>query len=105
MPPFRLISLARARPVTTIPVFPTTQEGLAKLKPVMPEGTVTFGGQTYPADGNAGMVVTGRARAREMSQNGGIEVQLISFAEGRAKKGFMPQANLPAAGRALELAD
>ncbi len=83
-------------------VFPTTAEGLAKLKPVLPEGTVTFGGQTYPADGNAGMVVTGRARAAELSQDDGIEIQLIAFADGRAKKGYMPQANLPAAGRALE---
>ncbi|MCW9045397.1 MAG: thiolase family protein, partial [Alphaproteobacteria bacterium] len=31
----------------------STAEGLAKLKPVMPDGTVTFGGQTHPADGNA----------------------------------------------------
>jgi len=39
-------------------VFPTTVEGLAKLRPVMPEGTITFGTQTFPADGNAGAVVT-----------------------------------------------
>jgi acetyl-CoA C-acetyltransferase len=31
----------------------STPEGLAKLKPVMPGGSVTFGGQTHPADGNA----------------------------------------------------
>ena len=86
-------------------VFPTTAEGLAKLRPVLPEGTVTFGGQTYPADGNAGMVVTSRERAQEMSRDPAIEVQILAFAEGRAKKGFMPLANIPAASRALGQAD
>jgi acetyl-CoA acetyltransferase len=85
-------------------VFPTTAEGLRKLKPVMPSGTVTFGGQTYPADGNAGMLVTGRERAGELSQDDRIEIRLLSFAQGRAKPGYMPMANLPAATRALELA-
>jgi acetyl-CoA acetyltransferase len=85
-------------------VFPTTAEGLARLRPVLPDGTVTFGGQTYPADGNAGMLITTRERAAELSRDASIEVQVLSFAEGRAKKGFMPLANLPAAGRALEAA-
>jgi len=85
-------------------VFPTSAEGLSRLRPVLPEGTVTFGGQTYPADGNAGMLITTRERAAELSREASIEVQVLSFAEGRAKKGFMPQANLPAAGRALEAA-
>jgi acetyl-CoA acetyltransferase len=85
-------------------VFPTTAEGLARLRPVLPDGTVTFGGQTYPADGNAGMIVTGREVARELGREEGVEIQILSFAQGKAKKGFMPQANLPAARRALELA-
>lgn len=82
-------------------VFPTTPEGLAKLKPVLPDGTVTFGGQTYPADGNAGMVVTTQAQAKEFSRDPAIEVQILSFGQGRAKRGYMPQANLPAARQAL----
>lgn len=85
-------------------VFPTTADGLARLKPVMPDGTVTFGGQTYPADGNAGMIVTSRGKARELSQDPNIEIRLIAFAEGRTKKGFMPEANAPAVRRVLELA-
>jgi len=85
-------------------VFPTTAEGLAKLKPVMPEGTVTFGGQTYPADGNAGMIVTTREKARELSRDSGIQIQLVAFAEGRAEKGRMPKANAPAVRRVLEQA-
>lgn len=85
-------------------VFPTTAEGLARLKPVAPGGTVTYGAQTYPADGNAGLVVTSRARAAELSRDAGIEIQVLSFAQGRAPKGYMPAANVPAARRALELA-
>jgi acetyl-CoA acetyltransferase len=85
-------------------VFPTTADGLARLKSVLPGGTVTFGGQTYPADGNAGMILAGREQARELSRDPGIEIAVLSFAEGRAKKGYMPAANVPAARRALERA-
>jgi len=85
-------------------VFPTSAEGLARLRPVLPEGSVTFGGQTFPADGNAGMIVTTRDRARALSRDPGIEIRLLSFAEGRAGKGFMPKANAPAVRRALEKA-
>ena len=86
-------------------VFPTTTAGLERLKPVMKEGTVTFGSQTYPADGNAGLIVTNRDKARELSQNGDIEIQLLAFAEGRAKKGYMPEANVPAVRRVLARAN
>jgi acetyl-CoA acetyltransferase len=82
-------------------VFPTTSEGLARLTPLLPNGTVTFGAQTYPADGNAGMVVTTRERAEELSQDSRIKIQVSSFAQGRVKKGFMPMANVPAARAAL----
>ena len=34
--------------------------GLAELKPATPGGTVTFAGQTHPADANAAMLVTGK---------------------------------------------
>ena len=82
-------------------IFPSTVEGLAKLKPVMPDGTVTFGGQTFPADGNAGMIVTTQEKARELSKDSKIEIQILSFAEGRTAKGFMPKANVPAVRGAL----
>jgi acetyl-CoA acetyltransferase len=85
-------------------IFPTSAEGLARLRPVMPDGTVTFGGQTFPADGNAGMIVTTRSRAKELSRDSTIEIRLLSFAEGRAKKGHMPMANAPALRRALDKA-
>ncbi|MDP7121707.1 MAG: thiolase family protein [Candidatus Marinimicrobia bacterium] len=86
-------------------IFPTTAAGLKKLKPLMPDGTVTFGGQTFPADGNAGMIVTTAGRAKDCSTNPDIKVKLLSFAQGRAKKSFMPAANVPASTRALKLAD
>ncbi len=85
-------------------VFPTTAEGLTRLKPVLPEGTVTFGGQTYPADGNAGMIVTTREKARELGRDPRIEIRVLAFAEGRAKTGFMPEANGPAIRKVLKVA-
>ena len=42
--------------------------GLAHaLKPVVKDGTVTLGGQTHPADGNAAIIVTSPDKARELS--------------------------------------
>lgn len=82
-------------------VFDTTAEGLAALRPVMAEGSVTFGSQTYPADGNCGMIVTGKARARELSRDAAISVQLLSYAQARTDKGFMAKATAPAARAAL----
>ena len=82
-------------------IFPSTAEGLAKLKPVMSDGTVTFGGQTFPADGNAGMVITTREKARQLSKDSKVEIQVLAFNEGRATKGFMPKANVPAVRGAL----
>src|SRR5215467_7392236 len=38
---------------------------LAKLRPVKQGGADSFGTQTHPADGNSGMIVTSRERARE----------------------------------------
>lgn len=86
-------------------IFPTTRDGLAGLRPVLPDGTVTFGAQTHPADGNAAIVVvSSRDRARAMSRTAGIDVQVLSYGQARVKKGFMPMATVPAARQALERA-
>ncbi|GIK25012.1 MAG: hypothetical protein BroJett006_12580 [Betaproteobacteria bacterium] len=85
-------------------IFPTTAEGLAKLKPVKPGGTVSFGTQTHPADGNAGVIVTTRELARELATDKGIEVELLGFGQARVEKGFMPMAPAPAAHVALKQA-
>jgi len=79
----------------------STPEGLAALKPVMPGGTVTFGGQTHPADGNAAIVLTTRERARELATNPKIRVRLRGFGQARAELAYMPEATVPAAQRAL----
>ncbi len=81
-------------------IFPTTAEGLAKLRPVVEGGTVTFGSQTHPADGNAGLVVCDKARADQLSRDPKTPIQLLSYGEARAKKGFMAQAVVPASERA-----
>ncbi len=85
-------------------VYPTTAEGLARLKPVLGGGTVTYGTQTHPADGNCGIIVTTQEKARELSRDPEIEVQIVSFGEGRAKKGYMAQAIIPATRQALSRA-
>ncbi len=86
-------------------IFPTTAEGLAKLKPVKEGGTVTFGGQTHPADGNAGAIVTSRARAKAVATNPGIEIEILSFGMARVEKGYMPMAPSPAALNAMKAAN
>jgi len=84
-------------------VHPTTAEGLGKLKPVLEGGSVTFGTQTHPADGNAGMLVTGsRDRARALGRDPSVEIELRGFGQARVEKGMMPMAGVPAARRALE---
>jgi acetyl-CoA acetyltransferase family protein len=83
-------------------VTPTTAEGLARLKPVQDGGSVTYGSQTHPADGSCAMVLAGQERARELSRDQGIEVQVLSYAQSRAPRAFMPMAPVPAARRALE---
>lgn len=85
-------------------VFPTTAEGLARLRPVLKEGTVTYGTQTHPADGNCGIIVTTQEKARELSRDPRIEIQLLSYGEAKAKKGYMAQAIVPAAHQALSRA-
>lgn len=83
-------------------IFATTAEGLAKLKTVKPNGTVTFGSQTHPADGNAGIIVTTRDIADEISRDSKIVVELLGFGQARVEKGHMPMAVAPAALAALK---
>ncbi len=82
-------------------VIPSTAEGLARLKPVEPDGVLTYGAQTHPADGNCGFIVTTRERARELSADPNMEIQIISYGFARAKRAYMAQAPVPAAEMAL----
>ncbi len=82
-------------------IFPTTKEGLEKLRPMLPGGTVTFGTQTHPADGNCGIILASKSRAAAVSRDKSIPVQLISYGQARAKKGFMALSPVTAARTAL----
>ncbi len=83
-------------------IFPTTEEGLKKLKPVLPGGTITFGSQTHPADGNCGILVTSKARALYLKRREDVEIRIMSYAESKTKKGHMAMAVVPAAKKVLE---
>jgi acetyl-CoA acetyltransferase family protein len=81
-------------------IYPTTAEGLAKLAPQSPDGVVTFGTQTHPADGTAGMVVAPVDVARELSGGRGV-AQILGSGFARVEKARMPKAPVPAALAAL----
>ncbi len=38
-------------------IYESTPEAIAKLRPMMEGGSVTFGGQTHPSDGNAAVIL------------------------------------------------
>ncbi|MCZ7681258.1 MAG: hypothetical protein M5U28_21700 [Sandaracinaceae bacterium] len=86
-------------------VHPSSAEGLAKLAPVREGGTVTFGTQTHPADGNAGLLVCDEERARALSRDPAVPVRILAWGEARVERGRMPEAVVPAARDALRRAD
>jgi acetyl-CoA acetyltransferase family protein len=84
-------------------VHATTAEALAKLAPVNPDGVITYGSQTHPADGAAGMLVTTEERARELSGGQGV-ARLLATGFARVERARMPKAPVPAAMAALTAA-
>jgi acetyl-CoA acetyltransferase len=48
------------------------------------------------------MILAGRERALDISRDSGIEVQVISYGQSRAKPAHMPMAPVPAAQKALD---
>ncbi|MEE2759881.1 MAG: thiolase family protein [Pseudomonadota bacterium] len=85
-------------------VYRSTREQLDKMRPVMPDGSVTYGGQTHPADGNACIIVAASEKAREMSKEPNIDIEILGFGTARAGKALMPEAPVPAARAALTMA-
>ncbi|RPJ18100.1 MAG: thiolase family protein [Desulfobacteraceae bacterium] len=85
-------------------ITPCTKEGLVSLKPVLPDGTHTFGAQTHPADGNCAVVVTTKEKAKELSSDPKMEIRIVSYGFARTKKGFMAMAVVPAVKMALDKA-
>ncbi len=86
-------------------IYPTTIEGLSKLKPVLPEGTITYGTQTHPADANCGLIVATKEKADQLRKREDVEVRIVSYGEYKTKKGYMAMAIIPAAKKALENAE
>ena len=103
--PFEVPSADFRKTVATLDgdegVVRSSAESLARLKPVAAGGTITYGGQTHPADGNAAIIVTTAARARELSRDPAIAVRLHGFGLARAELAYMPEATIPAARNAL----
>ncbi len=85
-------------------VTPTTADGLATLRPVIPGGVHTFGSQTHPADGNCALTVTSREKAKALATDPDIEIQIVSYGYARTQKAFMAKAVVPAARMALDKA-
>src|SRR3954454_8857379 len=72
-------------------VRPAPLDVLEGLRPVDPDGVTSYGSQTHPADGTAGMIVTSSP----------TEVRLVSSGFARVGRGEMPKAPVPAAAVAL----
>ena len=81
-------------------IRPATEEGLASLKPVQPDGVVSYGAQTHPADGAAGLIVTTPVQARSLGVNGPV-ARILSTGFARVDAARMPKAPVPAANNAL----
>ncbi|MEL7158052.1 MAG: thiolase family protein, partial [Actinomycetota bacterium] len=82
---------------------PSSLAQLAALEPVQDGGVLTYGSQTHPADGTAGMVVTTVEQATALAGDGGV-ARILAVGGARAERARMPTAPVPAAGRALEAA-
>ena len=83
-------------------VYPANPAKMAGLKPVKPEGTVTFAAQTHPADGSAGMVIVdGAGRAAELAPKSGPTIEVLSVTQAREDAGYMPAAPIKATEAAL----
>ncbi len=83
----------------------STEDSLAELRPVRENGSVTYGAQTHPADGSAAIIVTTPERARELSTDANVAVEILGFGLARTELAFMPEATVPAAKRALDQAE
>jgi acetyl-CoA C-acetyltransferase len=76
-------------------VRPAPLETLQGLKPVNADGVTSYGSQTHPADGTAGMIVTSSK----------TPVRIIASGFARVARGEMPKAPVPAAAQALHDAE
>jgi acetyl-CoA C-acetyltransferase len=77
-------------------VRPAPLDALAALPPVEPDGVVSYGSQTHPADGCAGLIVTSPDRVD------GPAARVLATGFARVPAGEMPKAPVPAAQSALD---
>ena len=76
-------------------IRPAPLDALSGLRAVEDGGVVSFGTQTHPADGCAGMIVTTADRAE------GPFARILATGFARVARGEMPKAPVPAAAAAL----
>jgi acetyl-CoA C-acetyltransferase len=76
-------------------IRPAPLEALEGLSAVEEGGVVSYGSQTHPADGCAGLIVTSHRPA-------GPAVRLLASGFARVTRGEMPKAPVPAAAVALD---
>jgi len=82
-------------------IRPTSREALAELRPAQEGGRVSFGAQTHPADGTAGLVLCDESTARAWGRRPGV-LRVLACAFVRTEKARMPKAPVAAARLALE---
>ncbi|MEE4155242.1 MAG: thiolase family protein [Erythrobacter sp.] len=85
-------------------VQPVNEAKLRSLKPVREGGTVTFAGQTHPADGNAGLIVANVEKAEALRPGADHRIAILGFGQARVEPAFMPKAPVPASKAALRSA-
>ena len=89
---------------TDVGVRLSTHKSVAGLEPVVKNGSVTYAGQTHPADGNASIVVASPEKCKELSKDENIRIKILGFGQARVGRAYMPEAVVPAASMALKMA-
>lgn len=84
-------------------IHDTSRDKLAELEPTLPGGSVTFGNQTHPADGTAGVILADQAWCSDIL--GSPAPQLLATGFCRLGKGDLVKAPVPAAMAALHSAE
>lgn len=85
-------------------ILACTPDGMAKLK-TKPDCIITSGAQTHPADGNAGIIITSKQRAEELSADRAVAIRIIAYSYARTKKAHMPLASTAAASAVMKKAN
>ena len=86
-------------------VYSVNADQLTVLDPVIPGKTVTYAGQTHPADATAGIFVTSSQKALEISTDRNIKITVTGCSDARAELAFMPHAPVLATKRLLRELD